>query len=101
MQLVWRADLDWDSPLPSELAKQWHSFVVKLLTLSNIRIPRYFGTHENSSVVLCGFWDSSERGFAATVYIRFTAPNGNIIVSLVGTKTKMAPMKPVIMPRLE
>lgn len=101
MQLVWRADLNWDCALSTELANQWKGFIDELSSLSTVSIPRYFGTQFKSPVVLCGFCDASERGYAATVYVRFTAMDGTTIVSLVGTKTKMAPMKTTTMPRLE
>lgn len=101
MQLIWRADIGWDCPLPADCAKLWNNFIDELPALSDIRIHRYFGTRSQASVILCGFCDASERGYAATVYIRFTNQNGSTVVSLVGTKTKMSPMKSATMPRLE
>lgn len=101
MQLVWRADLSWDCSLPPELTNQWNTFIAELPELSSVRISRYFGTRAKSSVLLCGFCDVLECGYAAMVYICFADHNGNIIVSLVVIKTKMAPITSTIMPWLE
>jgi len=55
----------------------------------------------DSQITLCGFYDASERGYAATIYVRLMAVDGTVSVSLLGTKTKMAPMKSTTIPRLK
>lgn len=101
MQLIWKANISWDSPLPVDLDEKWRQFVSDLPNLSKVKISRHFCTSTNSNVSLCGFCDASERGYAAVVYLRFVASDGSISVSLLGSKTKMAPMKSSTMPRLE
>jgi len=101
MQLIWRAKVSWDAPLPPDLANQWQLFVAELPVLSKVKIPRYMGTCTDSEINLCGFCDASERGYAASVYVHRVTVDGISAVSLLGTKTKMAPMKSSTMPRLE
>lgn len=101
LQSIWRIGVSWDERLPPDLADKWQIFMAELPMLSKVKIPRYLGTYIGYRVILCGFCDASERGYAATVYVRLVASDGSISVSLLGTKTKMAPMKSSTIPRLE
>lgn len=49
---------------------------------------------------LHGFADASERAYVAVLYLR-TATEGDVRVSLLMAKTKVAPLKRVSIPRLE
>jgi hypothetical protein len=65
-------------------------------------IPRYFSSDFRVvSTELHGFCDASELAYAAVVYLRFTDSAGHIQVSLVASKTKVAPLKCLSIPRLE
>ncbi|KAF0724709.1 Uncharacterized protein FWK35_00038057, partial [Aphis craccivora] len=101
LQKIWKAGLAWDTPLPSNLAEDWKTFVQDLHTLTKIKIPRFLATTTGSHVQLCGFCDASEQGYAAIVYLRLIKPDGSVSISLLGSKTKMSPMKKITVPRLE
>jgi len=101
LQKIWKAGLAWDTPLPSDLAEDWKTFVQDLHTLTKIKIPRFLATTTGSHVQLCGFCDASEQGYAAIVYLRLIKPDGSVSISLLGSKTKMSPMKKITVPRLE
>ncbi|XP_060845770.1 uncharacterized protein LOC132925386 [Rhopalosiphum padi] len=101
MQRVWLAHIGWDDQLPSDLAEEWTDFYHSLGWLTGIKIPRYIGCSAGCSYELCGFCDASEKGYAAVVYLRVTDPSGGTHVYLIGSKTKLAPMKAVTIPRLE
>ena len=47
------------------------------------------------------FSDASERAFAAAIYSRVNDSLGNISVNLLSSKTRVAPVKTVSLPRLE
>ena len=47
------------------------------------------------------FCDASERGFAAVLYYRWRAEDGEINVSFVRAKTRVAPTKKLAIPRLD
>lgn len=73
----------------------------ELPSLVTIKVPRYLNTHYRSSCQLLGFCDASLRGYAAVVYLRVVnGPNGDSVF-LLGTKTKLAPLKALTVPRLE
>ena len=53
------------------------------------------------STSLHGFSDASEVAYAGAVYLRMVATNGAVHVTLVLSKTKVAPIKRLTIPRLE
>ncbi|XP_073979069.1 uncharacterized protein [Rhodnius prolixus] len=97
-RIVCQASFDWDDPLPSSIAQEWSQFAVSLPDLSKIRIPRFLSL-PNPKCYLVGFADASERAYAAVVYL--VSQSENTTISLVMSKARMAPMKPVTLPRLE
>ena len=48
-----------------------------------------------------GFCDASELAYAAEVYLCFTTSSDKVQISLVTSKTKVAPIKRLTIPRLE
>lgn len=50
---------------------------------------------------LHGFSDASKTAYAAVIYLRVEDHQGNIHISLVTSKTKVAPIRQVSIPRLE
>lgn len=56
---------------------------------------------ELRNVELHGFGDASEKGYGACVYLRATLEDNSSKVSLVASKSRVAPIKTVTLPRLE
>jgi len=52
-------------------------------------------------VQLHGFCDASEDVYAGVIYLRLTDNQGNVHISLVDSKTKVAPIRRLTIPRLE
>ena len=71
--------------------------------LSTKHIPIcYFNTSAQiASLELHGFSDALENAYPAVVYLRITDTFGRTHVSLVSSKTKVAPIKRLTIPRLE
>ncbi|XP_050065896.1 uncharacterized protein LOC126554955 [Aphis gossypii] len=101
MQRVWLAQIGWDDELPSDIEEDWQEFYHSLDWLVGIKIPRYIGCSTGCAYVLCGFSDASEKGYAAVAYLRVVDSSGDIRSYLLGSKTKLAPMKSTSIPRLE
>ncbi|XP_057297885.1 uncharacterized protein LOC130628870 [Hydractinia symbiolongicarpus] len=94
---------DWDDPLQGELLKQWRDILNDFANLQTFEIPRYLfcePRHEIQSIELHGFCDSSTIAYAAVIYAKIRT-NLGVSVSLVTAKTKVAPLKPHSVPRLE
>jgi len=100
IKLLWLAHLDWDKSLSKELRSAWIKFVDTLPIITQIKIPRYVFTL-NTTLVLVGFSDASERGYSSTVYIRASNGEGIITSNLLMAKSKVASMKALTIPKLE
>ncbi|XP_029055098.2 uncharacterized protein LOC114882376 [Osmia bicornis bicornis] len=102
LQELWIRKLDWDSPLPSDLRESWESYFENLKCLHEVSIPRWTNQSPNiNGVQLHGFADASSRAYAAVVYLRVEIDANLVRTSLLISKTKIAPLQTVSIPRLE
>lgn len=101
MQTLWRLQIEWDKPLPSHIMARWQPIYAHLEHLNNFQIPRWTGVHSEALIELHGFADASTLAYAAAVYIRVKSSDGRVNVVLLAGKSKVAPIKPLTVPRLE
>jgi hypothetical protein len=103
LQRLWEQRVDWDDPVPEAIYDEWLKWRSELGILPTKLIPRcYFDkSTQVASLQLHGFSDASENAYAAVVYLRITDTFGKIQISLVSSKTKVAPIKKLTIPRLE
>lgn len=102
MQDLWKLGLGWDEHLPTHLQNKWDKFLRELSHLAELRIDRHILINNFSNVQLVGFCDASSYGYAACLYFRSEDENGNVKSKLLASKTKVAPLHPVLtIPRLE
>ena len=102
-QRLWELKMDWDDPVPMEIQLPWSQWRSELPILSTRLIPRCYFPHDVSieGTQLHGFSDASENAYSAVTYFRFEDTSGNIHISLITSKTKVAPIKRLTIPRLE
>ncbi|XP_054259795.1 uncharacterized protein LOC128984491 [Macrosteles quadrilineatus] len=101
IQYLWTTGLTWDEPVPNDVRTKWHSFLEELPIIQELRIPRYISTSLHTAVQLHGFSDASEKGYTAVVYLRVTDSQENTRLYLIVSKSKVAPLKRIYLPRLE
>ncbi|GFT94275.1 uncharacterized protein TNCV_4775701 [Trichonephila clavipes] len=101
MQSLWSLKIGWIDDLPSERAKEWHRFLEDFNSVRSICIGRSILHPQATRVELHGFADASEKCYGAVIYCRSQSPDGATIVKLVISKSRVAPVKSVTMPRLE
>lgn len=102
IQKLWLAGIEWDQELPEIMLKEWITYRQELYTLSEFRIPRWIGSSVNNQrLELQGFCDASNIAYAAVVYARVIDDQGQVTINLLRSKTKVAPVKQVSIPRLE
>ena len=102
LQELWLLKLGWDDSLPPSLAHQWSQFMVQLKDISIISIPRWLGTStDQRAVELHGFSDASQLAMASVIYVRVLSESYEARITIVGAKTKVAPLKRMTIPRLE
>ncbi|XP_075151482.1 uncharacterized protein LOC142225579 [Haematobia irritans] len=100
MQQVWIDGTGWDERITDESLKKWNTFQINYPYINSIKIPRWFDYCPESKVQFHGFSDASEKAYAAALYIRIKNRN-SISTHLVASKTKVAPIKTLSIPRLE
>ena len=99
-QQLWEGKLGWDSGHFADQHLRWRN---ELPLLATKRQPRcYFNPSATRlTTQLHGFSDASMYAYAAVVYIRATYVNHPPTCTLVSAKTRVAPVKPLSIPRLE
>ncbi|XP_065075705.1 uncharacterized protein LOC135699384 [Ochlerotatus camptorhynchus] len=104
LQEIWRAGCGWDDEINGKLAERWITWVEALPNVRQVSVPRCYrnatSAESTNTVELHIFCDASENGMAAVAYFRFEE-KGNTECALVGSKTKVAPLKFLSIPRLE
>ncbi|XP_017465833.1 PREDICTED: uncharacterized protein LOC108358846 [Rhagoletis zephyria] len=102
IQDIWRADVGWDELIPGTIARLWVDHRSQLQQLANLKVNRWLGSGTFGSLTeLHIFADASERAYAAVMYARTVHSDGHVTVAVVSSKTKVAPIKPTSLPRLE
>ncbi|XP_038116949.1 uncharacterized protein LOC119769121 [Culex quinquefasciatus] len=104
VQDVWRSGVGWKDKIPEKLIGRWKQWIALLRKIETVRVPRcYFKDYEPASLKtlqLHMFVDASEQAYSAMAYFRLE-DRGQVRCSLVATKTKVAPLQPLPIPRLE
>ena len=99
-QELWKHNLKWDEELPESFKENWVKWLKELQNLTPLEIPRHFN-NVGSEVQLYVFCDSSQLAYGAVAYLRGTTPKRLKKCTFVMSKSKVAPVKPQTMPRLE
>lgn len=102
MESTWLLSVDWDTALPADEERRWREFEDELPRLEAICVPRWLasGPHCRRQEIH-GFADASERAYAAVAYLRTEGYDGEVEVRLISTKTKLASLQQISLPRLE
>ncbi|XP_046599134.1 uncharacterized protein LOC124295050 [Neodiprion lecontei] len=102
MQDLWSLKVGWDDKLMPQMIHRWTTFRAELSELSSLAIPRWLHTTSDTTMTeLHGFSDASQSAMAAVVYIKVKHPHQAAEVTLVCSKTRVAPLQRLTMPRLE
>ena len=103
LQDVWRAKLDWDTPLPDDLQDRWQRWCFSLSQLDSLTIPRCFTpkrdppTHQELHI----FSDASSTAYGSIAFLVSRYPDGTVIVAFLIAKVRVAPVKFTTIPKLE
>ena len=103
LQRLWEKCLHWDDPIPEELLPAWSAWRTELCQLTTYPIPR-FASHSQEPVLdrqLHGFSNASQVAYGGVVYLRQLHSDMSVSVSLITSKTRVAPLSSLTIPRLE
>ncbi|XP_038116927.1 uncharacterized protein LOC119769097 [Culex quinquefasciatus] len=93
--------LDWDTPLPPTVGENWRKYEEQLPVLNSIRFARCVVIPNAEKVELHCFSDASKKAYGGCVYVRSENAAGDVMVRLVASKSRVAPLKVQTIPRLE
>ena len=102
-QGICQSKIDWDLDLPDELRDSWRVLLDDLHDATPISLPRcyHYQVEESPlSYTLCGFCDASQRAYAAVIYLVIESTS-DTKVKFLTSKTRVAPLQPLTIPRLE
>ena len=101
MQQTWVRGLDWNDSLPTDIETTWTELSSDLPAIRSIQIPRPVVTGKMADLQIHVFADASEKAYTAVIFSRATDTLGNVSVSILASKTRVAPVKTVSLPGLE
>ena len=103
-QEICSSKFDWDEALTGEIKEKWDKWIQDLTETKGIRVNRCLYDMGKESVTECylhGFGDASKKAYCAMVYFVYRTTDGKTHVRLVASKTRVAPLKELTIPRLE
>lgn len=102
LQESWKTKLSWDDGVPIEIENKFLKWYRELSLLNQVRIPRYTTKSlDFESMSLHVFCDASKSAYSSVVFLRSGTNANTVEVSLMMAKTRIAPLKPITIPRLE
>ncbi|XP_011859054.1 PREDICTED: uncharacterized protein LOC105556570 [Vollenhovia emeryi] len=102
LQELWQAGSHWDESVPQDIHTRWSRFERQLTDLRKLRVPRCVKFSTNPQrVEIHGFADASQRAYGACLYVRTKQDDGQYRTELLCSKSRVAPLKAISLPRLE
>ena len=103
LQILWTRGYDWDDEIQDSIANEIQVWFGQLSALAEVKIPRCIQLPLNvTSFKLVTFVDASTSAYGAVVYARFEYEEPHPpTCRLLASKSKVAPLVPVTVPRLE
>ena len=103
LQNLWRGRFDWDELIDTHNAEEWLAWLEQLKHISAFKLNRCYILSSDTLISreLHCFSDASELAFGAVCYMRSCYSSNQIVCSLISSKSRIAPLKPMTMPRLE
>ena len=93
---------DWDDEVQDEIANKIRDWFQQLKSRKEVKIPRCLRSPEPvKSKRIVTFVDASQQAYGAAVYIRCKYHNDAVTSRLIAAKSKVAPLSPMTVPRLE
>lgn len=98
-----RDNCDRDDPMSGEMLKKYEKWCYNLDQTGEVTVSRWVRTRKLvSSLEMHHFADASSTGYAACSYLRILYENGDVDVTFMVGKCRVAPFKPVLsIPRLK
>ena len=104
LQDLCREEIGWDDTVPDQYQIKWAKWLSELPLLEQFKvsrcvIPAEFGTVMSRQIHV--FSDASSIGYGTVAYLRLQDDSNRIHCTFLIGKARLAPIKPVTIPRLE
>ena len=106
-QSLCKDKISWDENLPTHILAQWGKWIDNLTQISNLKMPRYifkgilFENEGPETIEIHTFCDASQQGYCTVIYLRVKDKLNNYHVRFFMSKSRVAPLKQLTLPRLE
>ena len=104
LQDLCRRKLKWDDVIPRDCLHQTQRWLDSLPAMEQSSVQRCYKPKEFSTIAnvqIHHFSDASEVGYGAVSYLRFVDAESKVHCSFVMSKSRLAPLKSLSVPRLE
>ena len=98
MQSLWKQKLDWDSSLTENQVVIWNDIYNNLRVVKNFQASRFIQVGDESELI--SFTDASKNSSCTVIYLRSKIA-GCWKVNFLYSKTRVAPVRKITIPRLE
>ena len=102
LQELWNRGYDWDEEVQDEVANRLQVWFSQLSCLEKVKIPRCLQNQQPVKLKeVVTFVDASTQAYGAASYLRCEYEDGTVSAQLIASKSKVAPLTPMTVPRLE
>ncbi|GFU80988.1 integrase_H2C2 domain-containing protein [Trichonephila clavipes] len=98
LQNLWKLKISWDHELPTNCKKEFLAWFKDTSVLKNVNIPRHLKVNISSELHV--FVDATGGAYAACVFVR-SIIDSKVNIVLARAKSRVEPLKPLSIPRLE
>ena len=99
---MWESGVDWDDLVEESLSRKAQEWFEELSELPRLRVPRCLRTGLGvKKITLHTFTDASQQAYGAATYSRHLCEDGSVTCRLVASKSRVAPLQAISIPRLE
>ena len=102
LQVMWTRGLDWDEAIDGDLTEQVQQWFSELDDLKKVQVHRCLQPRTSpAETTIHTFVDASKDAFGAVSYVRNARLDGVVENRFIASKTKVAPLATMSIPRLE
>ena len=104
LQALCRQNVIWDDLIPTDILPLWEKWRTELPLIEKLKFPRCLKPSEFGDPVkteIHSFSDASDNGIGQISYVRMINQRNEVHVSFLMAKSRVAPIKPISIPRLE
>ena len=105
LQKLCKEKVAWDEQIPPQHQQEWEKWLKELTMLRELKVQRSLkpeGLPKPTKIEIHNFSDASQNAYGVASYIRYVnSLEEEVHCSLLMAKARVAPVKPVTIPRLE